>query len=399
MKVIFSNEGEIEPRAFSSFGINVKDCDSPIGFFGTGLKYAIAVLLREGCSIKAYSGDTLIEFISAPGMFRGKEFEFCHMSVDGGPPIELGFTTEFGKNWDLWCAYRELACNCIDEAGDISVSAHEPEHVFGKTFIVVEGESFVREYHKRREILLEGEPAIVADEVEIRMGSSMHGYYRGVRAHDMLNGSLYTYNVRSQLELTEDRTIKEPYYFRIAIAKAIMSSVDDERFLKDVLLSSSDTFEGALDYHGWGTKPSTAFLAAIGQFSKSNVAQINPSALRVWKDHTRKLTLPTRMEPSEVQQKMFRKAVDFCARFGFEIENFPIVFVQSLGEGVLGLASEGTIFVTERVFHQGTKQLASTLIEEYLHLKYGYKDCSRELQTYLFDRIVSMGEEIDGDAL
>lgn len=399
MKIIFSNDGEIEPRAFSSFGINVKDCDSPIGFFGTGLKYAIAVLLREGCSIKAYSGDTLIEFLSAPGLFRGKEFEFCYMSVDGASPVELGFTTEFGKNWELWCAYRELACNCIDERGDAYTSASDPEPISGKTFVVVEGNAFLREHSKRGEILLEDMPVITTDEVEIRFRPSAHGYYRGVRAHDMHKRSLFTYNVRSELTLTEDRTIKEPYYFRTEIAKSILSGAHGEKFMRDVLLAPNDTFEFDLDYHGWGTTPSNEFIAVVGHLSAGNITQINPSALRVWKDHTRQLTKPTPMEPSEVQQKMLHKAIDFCTKFGFQIESYQIVLVMSLGEGCLGMASEGTIFITERVFHQGTKQLASTLIEEYLHLKHGYKDCTRELQTYLFDRIVSMGEELIGEAL
>lgn len=399
MKVIFSNDGEIEPRAFSSFGINVKDCDSPIGFFGTGLKYAIAVLLREGCTVKAYSGHTLIEFLSAPGTFRGKEFEFCYMSVDGGAPAELGFTTEFGKNWDMWCAYRELACNCIDEDGDAYVSASDPEPVAGKTFVVVEGEAFLREHSRRGEIILEDEPAIVARGVEIRTRSGAHGYYRGIRAYNLNSPSLFTYNVKNELGLTEDRTIRSPYDYRIDVAKAILSEIHDEAFLRKVLLAPSDTFESGLDYHGWGVSPSDAFIAAVGSLSKGNVTQINPSAFRVWKDHTRILTAPTRMEPSVVQQKMLDKAVAFCSRFGFHVEEYSMVFVLSLGEGCLGMASEGTIFITERVFHQGTKQLASTLIEEYLHLKLGYRDCTRELQTYLFDRVVSMGEELSGEAL
>jgi len=45
--ITFENDGEIDLRAISQFGINVKTGDSPIGFFGTGLKYALAVLMRE----------------------------------------------------------------------------------------------------------------------------------------------------------------------------------------------------------------------------------------------------------------------------------------------------------------------------------------------------------------
>jgi hypothetical protein len=95
------------------------------------------------------------------------------------------------------------------------------------------------------------------------------------------------------------------------------------------------------------------------------------------------------------------RALDFCGRIGFQIRDaYPIKVVESLGEGVLGLAENETIFVAERVFHLGgTKQLASTLIEEYLHLRHGWADLTRELQSFLFEKLVSVGEELVGEPL
>ena len=55
--IIFENPGEIDPVAIITFGINVKESDHPIGFFGTGLKYALAILLREGQPITIQSGE------------------------------------------------------------------------------------------------------------------------------------------------------------------------------------------------------------------------------------------------------------------------------------------------------------------------------------------------------
>jgi len=46
--IILKNKGEIEIETITTMGVNVKECDSPIGFFGTGLKFAIATFLREG---------------------------------------------------------------------------------------------------------------------------------------------------------------------------------------------------------------------------------------------------------------------------------------------------------------------------------------------------------------
>ena len=50
--VAFRTPGLIPIEAFTSTGVNVKIHDNPIGHFGTGLKYAVAVLLREaGASV------------------------------------------------------------------------------------------------------------------------------------------------------------------------------------------------------------------------------------------------------------------------------------------------------------------------------------------------------------
>src|ERR1700733_12022356 len=49
--IVFENYGEIEIDAITTFGVSVKEGPNPIGFFGTGLKYAVAVLLRHGCKV------------------------------------------------------------------------------------------------------------------------------------------------------------------------------------------------------------------------------------------------------------------------------------------------------------------------------------------------------------
>jgi hypothetical protein len=38
-------------------------------------------------------------------------------------------------------------------------------------------------------------------------------------------------------------------------------------------------------------------------------------------------------------------------------------------------------------------------MEEYIHLKYGVKDCTREMQQHLFDALLSALEEAKGEPL
>ena len=399
MKVIFHNNGEIDHRAFSSFGINVKENNNPIGFFGTGLKYAVAILLRNNCKITVYSGLDKIIFSTKSNDFRGKSFDFVYMTVNDNDPIELGFTTELGKNWEMWGAYREIACNCIDESGTVRPSNFYPDPTRRETFIIIEGKAFYEEYLNRDKIILQSSPIYSARTVEFHPGTSTVLYYRGVRVVNT-DPSLFTYNILAGVTLTEDRTLKEPTYARYEISKAILSQVTDEKIIEKILLAHKDTYEVMCDFHGWtGVPVSDAFMNVMKKLVADKLTNINPTAIRVYKERTNTPINPTKITLSKVQLGAFKKSVDFCNFLGYDVEKYDINFVESLGDGCLGMAADGEIFISERVLHQGVKQLTATLIEEYIHLKHGYKDNTYEMQTYLFDKIVSLGEELRGESL
>ena len=121
--IIHETIGLIDSRAFTTFGINAKpSTNSPIGYFGTGLKYAIAVLVREGLKVTVWIGTEPHEFYCEPSNFRGKDFSLIRMRRQRGVTrkwmaTDLPFTTELGKNWKLWMALRELHSNTLDENG------------------------------------------------------------------------------------------------------------------------------------------------------------------------------------------------------------------------------------------------------------------------------------------
>jgi hypothetical protein len=398
--IIFKNDGEIDYRAFTNFGISSKpNSSNAIGYFGTGLKYAVAVLLREGCGITVYSGENKLTFEKIAGNFRGQEFDFIQLTINESSPIELAFTTELGKNWELWCAYRELACNCMDEGGDAELSGDFPvSGIAGSTLIIVTGDRFVEEHERRDTLLLSHAPDIHTSKMNLHLRQTTHVFYKGVRVGNV-SPCLYTYDALTGMSLTEDRTLSSTYEFRNTLARVIVSEVSDKSVIENIVLCDINWWEHDMDFDWSSASPSDEFLSVIGKLVERKVSKINPSALVVWKKATQGEVEPSPITLTKVQQNMYEKAVGFCEKFGFDILDYPVKFVGELGSGTLAMAHEGTIFITERVFHQGTKQLASTLIEEYLHLHHGYDDCSRELQTYLFDRVVSMGEEINGEVL
>lgn len=398
--IVFENPGEIDIRSISTFGVSVKESDNPIGFFGTGLKYAIAVLLRNGCSITIFSGTTSVEFGLANEELRGKTFQFVTMAIDGGKPQSIGFTTELGKQWELWMAYREIACNCKDEGGKAFNVHADVTPAPGLTRVIVTGAMFEAVHASRHEYLLEDAPDFHLEGLEIRKRPGNAMFYRGVRVMQLQHTALYTYNITDEMELTEDRTIKSSYAMQMKLAASIFNC-EDEALLYSILTAGENTFEGQIDYHWSHLKPGDAFMKVMGDCIQDRLTRVSASALRMFNEHTQRTMKPREIELTKIQKISMEKALNFCEHIGFPIrDNYPIKVVESLGEGCLGLAKDQTIYIAERVFHLGgTKQLASTLIEEYLHLRQGWLDLTRELQSFLFDKVVSLGEELIGEPL
>lgn len=398
--IVFKNKGEIDVRSISTFGISVKEGNNPIGFFGTGLKYAIAVLLREGCNVLIYSGETVIQFALKQEEVRGQSFSFVTMATDGAEPCEIGFTTNLGKNWDLWMAYREIACNCMDEEGDSSYENELPEPEAGMTTIVVIGDQFESVFATRNIYILEDSPWLSDPHMEVRRYPSDSFFYRGVRVMQFPKPTIYTYNCKTALSLTEDRTVKYQFYTTYYIAQCIASS-EDSGFIKATLTAREGNLEYDLDFSSHGSSASDVFLATVGDLVSDRLTQTNLTAIELWRNATQSKIEPKEIVLTKVQQISMERALDFCGKIGFDIrDSYQIKVVESLGSGTLGLAENETIFIAERVFQiGGAKQLASTLIEEYLHLRHGWKDMSRELQNFLFEKMVSIGEELIGEPL
>ena len=73
--------------------------------------------------------------------------------------------------------------------------------------------------------------------------------------------------------------------------------------------------------------------------------------------------------------------------------------MNNLGDGTLGLAKNGVIYVSLEAFESGVKQLAITLFEEYIHLEYKVFDCSRAMQEKLLHIIAKLAEKNTGEPL
>lgn len=276
--IVWENDGLMPLEAATTFGINAKPgSENPIGYFGTGLKYAIAVCLRLGGRFRLFLGDTEYEFYIKDEDFRGKNFQVIRMRKRKGwakrwSYDRLPFTTELGKNWEPWMAVRELESNVRDENGESTTLSSDEmikEHICGpdRTVIVVECPEMEDAYENLDHIFLSPEKKLLAEigPLQIYEGSSPYIFYRGLRVTDLENRpSRLTYNFTLGVTLTEDRTSKYPYSDQHRIMEAVMATTDQDILDTVMDAKEGEHFEAHLPWDQPYVPPSTSYFASLG---------------------------------------------------------------------------------------------------------------------------------------
>lgn len=394
MSTVFANPGLIDPRCVTTLGVNVKEGDSPIGHFGTGLKYAIAVLLRHGQGVIIHVGSKVLTFTTTTANIRNKSFEIVCMNGQ-----ELGFTTDLGKDWELWMAYRELWSNAMDEGGQVYTTedqlADDPE----STQIVVDGIEF-DEVHARREdfLLIDRKPKYSDGSVEVYNGGSEFVFYRGIRAGSIPAGSKsrFTYNILDEMTLTEDRTISYTWEIQNKIAQMALECTDKDLIIAMITEEAEDVFEARLDYDQTYTKASDEFVSVVQRLVNSNSGKLNQKALAKFKKQTFKSVSPEGRVITAAEAETIERARAFAELIGFPNSSLEIRVADKLGDGILAVAivSEKVMVLSTELMKTSWLHVAQAIIEESIHIRHGLIDCSRPMQTFLFEQIVRLGQQI-----
>lgn len=306
--IILKNEGEIDINVITTMGVNIKDCDDPIGFFGTGLKYAIAVFLRERIDVRLFIGENEYTFHAEPRRIRNKEFNICKM-VGKYDSMDLGFTTELGKNWEIWQAYREIESNCRDEMGRVYKASGEAKGDSGYTKFVISnlpeiGEVFLDK--AKKSLLLRN------DSIEIFKGESDTIYYKGIKAKVLKSPSKYTYNILKDCYLTEDRLLCYDWQVEEIINDAV-AQMKDKEIIKDVITAKSGTYEHSLGMgYSSNAKPNKEFMEAY----QENKNSVNSSVNDFVKKHT-----PKEPKTDAERREEFKQSLsDLCSTYSLHYE-------------------------------------------------------------------------------
>ena len=383
MPVYFTNAGHLNLDVIRTMGVSVKENDNPIGFFGTGLKYAIATLLRTGHIISLRTNGETIQFRTKPKEIRGKMFDMIMMDDE-----QLGFTTDLGKNWELWQAYRELYSNCLDEGGMVSSVFIENDTVFTvePNKVMAQGEQSIMDVHaERSKIFLHGDPWLITEGVEVHRGVSQYVYYRGVRVHKLLKPSRFTYNLTVHMSLTEDRTLASVWDMNYKLGTRL-PRIPDPEFCMKLVDPTREQYEHSLDLSDCHD-PSEEFLDAVEKYREH--AMLRETSRNLLK-RKRAVTDHVLFVPDEKQVDMLHSACNMLKALNCFVRPEELTLVEHLGPGVYGQSKDGKMILTRQTLANGRDFTAITIYEEWIHDKMGYADESRGMQQFLFDKILEL---------
>ena len=393
--IIFSNPGLIPIEAITTLGVNAKENENPIGYFGTGLKYAIAVLLRENQSITIYRGKDKYTFTKKPTTIRNKLFDLIHMNNQ-----PLGWTVDLGKNWELWHAYRELYSNCIDEDG--TVEYQQPSHIDeiptheNKTLICITGNKFEAVYTNRHKYFLQSQPLTSSPFCEIHPSNgTSYIYYKGIATKELWPKSLFSYNITTDMDLTEDRTFKYDFEIDGHLRKTILQ-LRDRDIITKIAKANALTYESHLPLSSQIDKPSQEFIQIASEILRTNPDQVNEKVAELIRSTLRTNIKPEIVPPTPYEQSKIQAAINLCKSLGHPVDEFDIKISTNLGENTIGRAdgNSKTMYLAKTTLDQGVSIIAGTLLEEWVHLRLGLKDESRALQNWLLNRLIALGEEL-----
>lgn len=414
-----SNEGLIDLNAFYLIGASTKRGeDGKIGFFGSGLKYGLAVLLRNKVDIQIYRDMERIKLSTRKKNFRGKEFNQIYIASK-----MTGLTLEMGIDWDVWYSIREIYSNSLDEPGSNIEVVEEIIPEFDKTCFFIEINAQIQDllsnwekfFSQKREDLV-----FMNDDLKVFCGGDEYILYRkGIRCHYRKYPSLFHYDMKD-IEINESRTLKSSIDDTWHTAEVVMRNANKEiiRKIYDNETSNKRTMEHMFRWReGWFNEDWLKVIGGrrlvvkemAGHYQKE-IAEGNVLILRkelvdaLVKQFKNKIEVIGAsdnfgefhiIEANQKQRNYINEAKEFLARAGVHFSN-PVEVAVFEDKSILGSVNGDTILIADRCFEQGKKEVCEALYEEYVHVRYKYNDCTRNFQTFLINQIVSMMEEKQG---
>lgn len=373
-------------EAATTMGVSVKETDGAIGKFGTGLKYAIAGVLRLGGQLGIDVDGARYTFTARDSDIRGRTFRIVHCNEQ-----PCGFTTDLGKHWEPWQLFRELASNTLDEGGRWA-RGNAPASE-GRTIIRVDCRQ-VEESENAEAVFRRESDCLIRSTMgaQVYAGPSPHYYYKGIRAGSFPCVAPVTVDV-STGQLSEDRLL-DLSVVESELTWAFRSATRIDESLLLSVMSQSDP--GAFwvrhtnDY-GWRSgelpKPMIAFLADRPKF-------IQHPGLRAAFDLHLKRGGVAKWEAVKITprfESLLAMGERICEAIGVDpIPRHKVNFTRDLADTELAVTCLDTrqVWFSTQIVAKGDDEFACGYIEEAVHAMTGARDCTREFQNVLLSLLV-----------
>lgn len=398
----FSNKGEVPVNAFKLLGASSKRNDNTkIGYFGTGLKYALAVLLREGIDFKIFSGNQEVKIGTRKTKFLDQTVTV--ITVNGE---KTSITIEAGIDWETWFAIREIYSNNLDEAGTMKLVAN-PTAEKGFTKIYVNRNEKLKDltdnwanyFSNTRQVLSNGGGGTLLQKNDI---ATLTVFRRGIRAYVSKQESAFDYDI-SKLKINESRVAEHDFEARQRCAEVLASCTNADalnHFLHTQNIIEKDTnFWTYLFDDTFGVFSDTWFEVLkdkrivpdeySGFYGVTRNSVVLPEKLckHLYKQFKDKLQI---MGATKEAYLVLDKPVDFLrpamarlASVGFSHPMDKVKLAKFRDEDIQGLADAGLVLISESLEKASDAELMEVLFEEIAHTKSGHSDNTRAFQNYI----------------
>lgn len=418
-----TNKGIIDVNAFALIGASTKrDDKTKIGWFGSGLKYSLAFLLRNRLEFKFFAGTEEVIFDTIDMPFRDETFQV--IVINGK---ETSLTTDMGgDDWKHFSIVREIYCNAIDEGGESIELVDEMTPIDDCTTFFLGIDTELQEViDKWDDYFSMHRKNVIYEKDNSRLfsgGSNYLVYRKGIQALFM-NGTkcLFHYDM-DWAEINESRVLKDQWTFEYKMASELMK-LTDVNIINKILRNINDCHEKGF-YWDSHLEYSRTWLEAINAriLVKNDVAGYFQKTIDT--DRSKYLILPSSMvgglknkfndevtiidedfgggsskftvlEKTPKHEYLLNEAEKFFNESGYKV-SYPVNVCVFKSPKILGMALNDKIYISEKVFNQGRREIAEVLVEENEHLKTGFQDESREFQTHFIELYLSALEEKSG---
>lgn len=441
--ILIQNDGEIETNSFELIGASTKrDEKGKIGFFGSGLKYSIAYMMRKGIDFKIFSGLTELKFTTVNEQLKGKDF--ARICINGK---ETSYTVTMGPTWTQdWFVLREVYCNALDESTCQIVRETEyTQPSVGKTRI------FIERTPELASVISKWDSYFAEDRIPLFTSEKIYTCYLGsedestfeqkVAVYDKDSGVLfrrgirvyqrddymYDYNFHG-VSINEDRTARNPDGIAHAIVN-LFSVFANEGWIKSILRSAMDENRSmeymALSFCDIHNPVNTLWI----EFSQKNLLVVQELSGR-YSEEVNMYKGEVFFVPASFARGLKKKQPDIqimgmgnvvgnmsyteCSmsnKMNFLLQEvlnslnemrypvpFDIIAADFDKEDVMGFADAKNkkIVIAATTFDKGRREIAMTIMEETEHLRSGLADKTRSFQTHLFSQWLKSMEEANG---